>query len=214
MDDLFEAMRPSVEIGEGALWLPNYAVPYAERLMQSIEQIAAQAPFRKMMTPGGRLMSVMTTSCGQWGWQTDEKGYRYIDRDPVKQQPWPEMPSFFKDLAVKAAAEAGYLSFSPSSCLINRYAPDAQMGIHQDRDEGWFSEPIVSISLGVPARFAFGGVKRSDPLKRFELRHGDVVVWGGASRLAWHGISRLKKDFHPLTGDARYNLTFRVYQPR
>ena len=171
--------------------------------------IVAQAPFRHMFTPGGYQMSVAMTNCGELGWVTDRKGYRYDAIDPVSQKPWPAMPPVFLELAGQAAAEAGFVDFRPDACLINRYDAGARMSLHQDRDEQDFGAPIVSVSLGLPAIFLFGGPKRSDKPQRYRLSHGDVVVWGGPSRLFFHGIAPLADGEHTLLGRQRINLTFR-----
>jgi DNA oxidative demethylase len=153
---------------------------------------------------------VAMTNCGQAGWVTDRSGYRYDARDPESGRPWPAMPAVFADLAVRAAAEAGFVGFRPESCLINRYEPGARMSLHQDRNERDFGQPIVSVALGLPAVFLFGGLKRADRARRVPLRHGDVVVWGGSARLNFHGVAPLADDVHPLLGRSRINLTFRA----
>jgi len=162
-----------------------------------------------MITPGGYPMSAAMTNCGSAGWVTDRSGYRYERKDPQSGRPWPPMPPLFLDLAAAAAARAGYAGFIPDSCLINRYAPGAKLSLHQDRDERAYDQPIVSVSLGLPATFLFGGLRRSDPPRRVPLRHGDVVVWGGPSRLFHHGVLPLKDGEHPRLGRQRLNLTFR-----
>lgn len=177
--------------------------------MQGISNVARQSPFRQMITPGGYTMSVAMTNCGRLGWTTNRQGYLYSPIDPQTNNPWPAMPQSFHDLCQRAATAAGYPDFQPDACLINRYAPGAKLSLHQDKDEPDLRAPIVSVSLGLPAIFQFGGLKRNDPLKRLLLEHGDVVVWGGESRLFYHGIQPLKAGFHPLTADCRYNLTFR-----
>jgi alkylated DNA repair protein (DNA oxidative demethylase) len=154
-------------------------------------------------------MSVAMTNCGDAGWVTDRTGYRYDGVDPNSGEKWPAMPLVFRELAGEAAAESGFADFSPDACLINRYAPGARMSLHQDRDEQDFEAPIVSVSLGIPAIFLFGGLKRSDKPRRFRLTHGDVVVWGGLSRLFFHGIAPLADAEHPILGRQRINLTFR-----
>ncbi|MDI5820555.1 DNA oxidative demethylase AlkB, partial [Salmonella enterica subsp. enterica serovar Kentucky] len=166
-------------------------------------------PFRQMVTPGGYTMSVAMTNCGALGWTTDRHGYCYAVRDPLTDKPWPALPLSFASVCRQAAIAAGYASFQPDACLINRYAPGAKLSLHQDKDEPDLRAPIVSVSLGVPAVFQFGGLRRSDPLQRILLEHGDIVVWGGESRLFYHGIQPLKVGFHPMTGEFRYNLTFR-----
>ena len=189
--------------------LRGFARPREHELMAALDAITAQAPFRHMQTPGGHQMSVAMTNCGGVGWITDRRGYRYDAVDPLSQQSWPGMPPAFLDLAAKAAAEAGFVGFSPDACLINRYEPGARMSLHQDRDERDFGAPIVSVSLGLPAIFLWGGLKRSDKPQRFRLEHGDVVVWGGVSRLYFHGVAPLAEGEHALLGRHRINLTFR-----
>jgi alkylated DNA repair protein (DNA oxidative demethylase) len=196
-------------IGDGAWLLPGFALDEAPALLLAIEQVAAQAPFRNMVTPWGQSMSVAMTNCGAFGWVTDRQGYRYTERDPVSGEPWPPMPAPFLTLAQRAAAHCGYGDFDPDVCLINLYVPGARMGAHQDRDEGNLAAPIVSVSLGLPATFLWGGKQRSDKARRFRLEHGDVVVWGGPSRLTYHGVAPLADGQDPATGARRYNLTFR-----
>jgi alkylated DNA repair protein (DNA oxidative demethylase) len=162
-----------------------------------------------MVTPGGYSMSVAMTNCGAAGWVTDRSGYRYTAEDPSTGRPWPPMPDAFSTLAREAASAAGFLDFTPDACLINRYEPGARMSLHQDRDERDFTAPIVSVSLGLPALFLWGGAKRSERPRRIPLIHGDVVVWGGPARMTFHGVQPLPDGVHPLTGAVRYNLTFR-----
>ncbi len=205
---LFE--QPASEsLAEGALLLRGFALPNAPQIMANLEQIIAAAPFRHMQTPGGFHMSVAMTNCGAAGWVSDRKGYRYATHDPDTQLPWPAMPRLFGELATQAAAQSGFPDFQPDVCLINRYEPGARMTLHQDKDEQNFNAPIVSVSLGLPAVFLFGGMSRKDPARRIPLQHGDAVVWGGPARLAYHGINPLKDGDHPLTGRRRFNLTFR-----
>ncbi|HVJ43596.1 MAG TPA: DNA oxidative demethylase AlkB [Dongiaceae bacterium] len=211
-EDLFANLpSPSVAepIAEGATILRGFAGAMAPALIEAIGDVAKQAPFRQMTTPGGYQMSVAMTSCGAFGWVTDRQGYRYATHDPHSGAPWPDMPAPFLALATSAAAAGGFAGFAPNSCLINRYEPGSKLSLHQDRDEQDLGAPIVSVSLGMPAIFQFGGIKRSDPIRRHRLESGDVVVWGGATRLAYHGIALLKPGYHPLTGPYRYNLTFR-----
>jgi alkylated DNA repair protein (DNA oxidative demethylase) len=198
-----------VELDAGATVLTGYASDRAATLMSLIQGIGAAAPFRRMVTPGGRPMSVAMTNCGAAGWVTDESGYRYTAEDPLAARPWPAMPEAFAMLAREAARAAGFAEFSPDACLINRYEPGARMSLHQDKDERDMGAPIVSVSLGLPALFLWGGKKRSDRPRRIPLLHGDVVVWGGPSRLTFHGVHPLPAGVHPLTGAWRYNLTFR-----
>jgi alkylated DNA repair protein (DNA oxidative demethylase) len=189
--------------------LRGLAISFEGDVLAALETIAAQAPFRRMTTPGGHVMSVAMTNCGAAGWVTDRTGYRYDAVDPQSGRPWPAMPRAFQTLASTAAAEAGYGDFAPDTCLINRYEPGARLSLHQDRNERDFARPIVSVSLGLPAVFQFGGLTRTDPVRKFALRHGDVVVWGGASRLCFHGVAALKDGLHDRLGRARINLTFR-----
>jgi alkylated DNA repair protein (DNA oxidative demethylase) len=210
-DNLFEHQEePWAEpLEEGAVVLRRFACARSPALLDAINQVTAQAPLRQMQTPGGHTMSAAMACCGTWGWVTDRRGYRYQQTDPLTGQPWPDMPAIFRDLARDAAERAGYRGFEPDACLINRYLPGAKMGLHQDRDETDFSQPIVSVSLGSPIVFQFGGDRRSDRPQKVPLEHGDVVVWGGPSRLRYHGVLTLKSLAHPLTGACRYNLTFR-----
>lgn len=206
---MFEEERAELVFAPGAMLLPGFACEVEDALQTSLAEITAAAPFRQMITPGGYLMSVGMTNCGQFGWVTDRTGYRYDRLDPLSGQPWPEMPAVFLELATRAAQIAGYAGFKPDACLINRYLPGAKMGLHQDKDEKDFSAPIISVSLGLPAIFLFGGSKRTDPTQVLQLQHGDVVVWGGPSRLFYHGIRPLKEGSHAKWGGERVNLTFR-----
>lgn len=193
----------------GLTYLPGFAAPLEQALLAGIEAITAAAPFRHMLTPGGQRMSVAMTNCGKVGWVTDRKGYRYDPLDPDTGRPWPSLPECVTQLAERAAAEAGFAAFRPDVCLINRYEPGARMSLHQDRDERDFSSPIVSVSLGLPATFLFGGLKRSERPHRLPLTHGDVVVWGGATRLSFHGVAPVADGCHPAVGRMRLNLTMR-----
>lgn len=178
-------------------------------LLDAVTAIASVSPFRNMVTPGGFVMSVAMTNCGALGWTSDRRGYRYTGIDPVTEHPWPLMPACFTALATAAAAAAGYERFIPDACLINRYVPGTRLTLHQDKNEVDFSQPIVSVSLGVPAVFLFGGIKRSDKTLRVPLLNGDIVVWGGPDRLRYHGVLTLKESHHPQLGNHRINLTFR-----
>ncbi|MDI1264505.1 MAG: DNA oxidative demethylase AlkB [bacterium] len=211
--DLFEAVsdvRPPREaMAEGAVVLRGFAKSFESELVPALREVVAQAPFRRMFTPGGHQMSVAMTNCGSAGWVTDQSGYRYDGIDPDSGQPWPAMPPVLRRLAEQAAAEGGFESFAPDACLINRYTPGARMSLHQDKDEQDLAAPIVSVSLGLPATFLFGGPKRADKPKRYRLEHGDVVVWGGPSRLFFHGVAPLAEGEHAVMGPQRINLTFR-----
>ncbi|MDB5620394.1 DNA oxidative demethylase AlkB [Tardiphaga sp.] len=213
MSDLFDLIippnPPREVMADGAMLLRGAALPYETDILTAIQTIATRSPFRHMVTPGGYVMSVAMTNCGAAGWVTDRTGYRYDALDPESGQPWPVMPASFLDLAVSAATEAGYPDFMPDACLINRYEPGARLSLHQDKNERDFANPIVSVSLGLPATFQFGGLKRNDPVRKFALRHGDVAVWGGPSRLRYHGVPKLKDGEHGTVGRMRLNLTFR-----
>jgi len=197
-------------IAEGATLLHGFAVGAAPPLLQAIEDVVAAAPLRHMITPGGYRMSVAMTNCGAAGWVTDRSGYRYDARDPLTGKPWPTMPGIFSDLARRAAAAGGFGDFEPDACLINRYEPGARLTMHQDKNERDYTAPIVSVSLGLPAVFLFGGLRRKDRPQRMRLESGDVAVWGGPTRLAYHGVAPLADGDNPLTGRCRYNLTFRT----
>jgi len=196
-------------LGTGASLLRQFAVPEQTALLAALQQVSDGAPFRHMITPGGYRMSVAMTNCGSLGWVTDKTGYRYDARDPLTGSAWPAMPESFMRLAAAAATEAGFPGFVPDACLINRYEPGAKLSLHQDKDEQDFSTPIVSVSLGIPAVFLFGGLKRADKTTRISVTHGDVVVWGGPARLRYHGVLPLKESDHVLLGRQRINLTFR-----
>ncbi|MER2529951.1 MAG: DNA oxidative demethylase AlkB [Candidatus Competibacter denitrificans] len=193
----------------GAVVLHNFATAAGATLLTTLRDIARQAPFRHMITPGGFRMSVAMTNCGSYGWLSDRTGYRYAATDPESGKSWPPLPEAFLKLARAAAANAGFPDFEPDACLINRYAPGARLSLHQDKDERDFTQPIVSVSLGLPAVFLFGGLRRNDKTARVLLTHGAVVVWGGPARLRYHGILSLKAGYHPLLGEQRINLTFR-----
>jgi alkylated DNA repair protein (DNA oxidative demethylase) len=196
-------------MAEGAVLLRGFAKPIERDLIADLRDIVEQAPFRRMLTPGGHQMSVAMTNCGSLGWVTDRTGYRYDANDPEVGKPWPAMPPSFRALAEQAADHAGFDGFSPDACLINRYQPGARMSLHQDKDEDDFGAPIVSVSLGLPAIFLFGGLRRGDRPRRFRLEHGDITVWGGPARLAFHGVAPLADGEHALLGRQRINLTFR-----
>ena len=199
----------SVPLMAGAVLLRGYALRHLALLLSELAQVTAVAPYRHMVTPGGYSMSVSMSNCGAAGWVTDRSGYRYDACDPLSGKPWPARPICFGKLATDAAAEAGYSSFIPDACLINGYAPGARMSLHQDKNERDFDAPIVSVSLGLPAVFLWGGSARSDRPMRVPLVHGDVVVWGGPARLRYHGVMPLKAGEHAVLGRLRVNLTFR-----
>jgi DNA oxidative demethylase len=212
MSSLFDSdsLPPDREqLEEGAVLLRGFASAEGPLLVEEVARIAQAAAFRHLVTPGGHTMSVAMTNCGPLGWVSDRTGYRYDPVDPVTQAPWPAMPGAFFDIAVRAAAEAGFAHYNPDACLINRYIAGAKLGLHQDRDEQDAWAPIVSVSLGLPAVFLWGGKRRSDPVRRLRVESGDIAVWGGPARFVYHGVAPLKDGQHPLTGAARINLTFR-----
>jgi alkylated DNA repair protein (DNA oxidative demethylase) len=209
--DLLDALGPTAPepLAAGAVVLRGFASEEAPALMRELERLVGVSPFRHMTTPGGYRMSVAMTNCGRVGWVTDPGGYRYDACDPLSARPWPAMPEAFRTLAVRAAEAAGFAGFEPDACLINHYVPGARLSLHQDRDERQLSAPVVSVSLGLPAIFLFGGPRRAERPRRMRLASGDVVVWGGPARLAFHGVAPLADGWHPLTGRSRINLTFR-----
>src|SRR5262245_56889126 len=207
--DSDSAPRSNERLEEGAVLLRGFAAKDSSLLLEEVARIVQVAAFRHLVTPGGYSMSVAMTNCGRVGWVSDRSGYRYDRADPQTGNPWPAMPSAFLNLAVRAAAEAGFAGYDPDACLINRYVAGAKLSLHQDRDENDAWAPIVSVSLGLPAVFLWGGKRRADPVRRLWLENGDVVVWGGPARFVYHGVAPLKDGHHPLTGAARVNLTFR-----
>ncbi|NWA28444.1 DNA oxidative demethylase AlkB [Pseudomonas gingeri] len=197
-------------IGAQSCVLRGFALPWVERLLPALAEVLLQAPFRQMVTPGGFTMSASLSSCGALGWTTDRDGYRYTRIDPQSGRPWPAMPEVFRQLAQEAAQAAGFATFVPDACLINRYLPGAKMSLHQDRNERDFDAPVVSVSLGLPAIFLFGGHQRSEKTQRIPLFHGDIVVWGGVDRLRFHGVLPIKEGHHPQLGAERLNFTLRT----
>ena len=212
--DLFDAPgaiagQAREPLAEGAALLRGFAREAEATLFADVCAVIEAAPLRHLTTPGGLRMSVAMTNCGALGWVSDRRGYRYDAVDPERMRPWPTLPDSFRALAARAAAEAGFTGFAPDACLINRYLPGTKLSLHQDRDECDLGAPIVSVSLGLPAVFLFGGLQRAAKTQRVSLRHGDVVVWGGASRLRFHGVMPLAAGDHALLGAQRINLTFR-----
>lgn len=206
--DLFPP-DPELSLAPGALLLPGLALDQAGALLDAINAVTEAAALRQLHTPGGQLMQVAMSNCGDLGWVSDARGYRYQAHDPLTGRAWPPMPALIKQLAAAAAQRAGFADFDPDACLINRYLPGNRLSLHQDRDEQDYSQPIVSISLGLPAVFLFGGLTRADKPARLTLQHGDVLVWGGPSRLRFHGVQPLAAGEHPLLGACRINLTLR-----
>lgn len=205
--ELFAAADEHLSLGDGITLLRGFAD--TSRLFPLIGAVAAESPFRHLVTPGGQTMSVAMTNCGPLGWVSDRGGYRYSSRDPLTNRDWPRMPREFRALALAAAAAGGFPAFEPDACLINRYAPGSRLTAHRDADEQNFAQPIVSVSVGLPATFAFYGLTRGGKGRGVPLVDGDVLVWGGPSRLVYHAVRPVKPGRHPLTGEYRYNLTFR-----
>ena len=211
MNDLFAGQQRGARtsLAPQACVLHGFALPFVDALLADVAAIEAAAPFRHLVTPGGHVMQVAMTNCGTYGWCSDRRGYRYDRIDPQTGKPWLPLPPTFLQLAADAAREAGFDDYMPDACLINRYAPGTRLSLHQDRDEHDRSSPIVSVSLGLPATFLFGGFARSDKTVRVPLQHGDVVVWGGGDRMRFHGVLPVKPGQHELLGEQRINLTFR-----
>jgi alkylated DNA repair protein (DNA oxidative demethylase) len=196
-------------LADGAVLLPGYAAAVADELPALLQELLRDAPLRHMLTPGGQRMSVAMSNCGVAGWISDRRGYRYEACDPQSGRPWPSMPPPLRELAQGAARRAGYEHFEPDACLINCYVPGTRLTLHQDRNERDLSAPVVSLSLGLPAMFLYGGLQRRERVRRLPLFHGDVLVWGGPERLVFHGVAPLADGEHPATGRCRFNLTFR-----
>ncbi|MEO6967463.1 MAG: DNA oxidative demethylase AlkB [Rhodanobacteraceae bacterium] len=211
--NLFDSLpaldRRDERLCEGAVVLRGFALAAESGIMEGLRAVMLDSSFRCMITPAGKRMSVPMTNCGALGWVSDRRGYRYASIDPLNGNPWPEMPEAFARLACSATAQAGFAGYIPDACLINRYQPGSRLSLHQDKNERDFGQPIVSVSLGVPAVFLFGGLRRADRPERIPLAHGDVVVWGGPARMRYHGIAPIKHAHHEAFGDQRINLTLR-----
>jgi alkylated DNA repair protein (DNA oxidative demethylase) len=209
VNDLFDGDHRDLVFAPDSVLLGGYALPHEEILLQALDEVLAAAPWRYWETPGGSLMSAAKSNCGALGWVSSRLGYHYTEIDPDSGRPWPALPEAFRSVVNAAATIAGFPGFVPDGCLLNQYTPDAKLSLHQDSDEKDLESPVVTISLGLTATFLFGGMRRTDPTKKIRLAHGDVVVWGGKSRLAFHGIQPLKKGYHPRLGEQRISLTFR-----
>ena len=211
MDDLFpdSLNGPAQQLAPGVMVLPGRALAEQDSIWQTLQAVLQQAPLRQMQTPGGHTMSVSMSNCGALGWISNRRGYCYSTNDPANGQPWPPLPDRLTGLASAWAAEAGFPAFNSNACLINCYVPGSRMSLHQDSDERDFTQPIVTLSLGLPARFILGGLQRELPTQKIRLMHGDVLVFGGPARLCFHGIMPLADGLHPLLGSRRISLTFR-----
>ena len=207
--DTFQCQARREELSRGAVILRAFALGEEDEILAAVDEVIAEAPPRHMVTPGGFRMSVALTNCGSFGWVTDRTGYRYQSSDPDSGKPWPRMPDVFRMLARDAAVTAGFENFEPDACLVNIYEPGARVSLHQDKNERDFNAPIVSVSLGLPAVFMWGGLRRQERPVRVQLTHGDVMVWGGPGRLCFHGVLPIVEGYHPATGRRRVNLTFR-----
>lgn len=196
------------DIYPGAVVLRRFALKQDKELLDALLNVISQSPLRESFTPGGFKMSVLTSGCGDYG-SSNDGDYRMDPIDPVTKLPWPNMPEIFYELGVNAAKEAGFVGYEPNMTHINQYSPGSKLGMHQDRGESDTDSPIVSLSLGLPAVFKLGGFERSAPVKPITLEHGDVIVWGGASRMRFHGILPIKAGIHHMVGSFRYNLTVR-----
>src|SRR3954464_7492290 len=185
-EDPVELDRPRESLGPRAVVLRGFARSETPAVLHALQAVTAAAPFRHMTTPGGFRMSVAMTNCGAVGWVTDRTGYRYDPVDPESGLRWPAMPPVLAELAARAAARGGFADFRPDACLINRYEPGSRLSLHQDKDEQDHGAPVVSVSLGLPAVFLFGGPRREDKTRPLPVVHGDIVVWGGMSRLWYH----------------------------
>jgi len=198
------------ELFPGAVLMRGLAASQDIELLSAVKALEAVAPFRHVTTPGGLPMMVVTTACGNRNRLYENSGFRYESGQP--EAPFrrrPPMPEVFYEIAVRSARLAGFERFRPDAGLVNRYQAGVKLGLHQDRHECDLTQPIVSVSLGLPAVFLLGGLQRTDPTRRILLEHGDALVWGGPSRMRYHGVLPLKPGSHELTGPYRYNLTFR-----
>jgi len=193
------------ELYPGAVLMRGLALPQDAEFFAAIETVIAAAPLHNAATPSGLPMSVMVTDCGT----PEAFRRRYAPGNPKDRKMWPPIPRVLFDFSLRCAVRAGFPQFRPDSCHINRYQAGTKLGLHQDRHEFDLQQPIVSVSFGLECIFLLGGLERSDPVKRILLEHGDVVVWGGPSRLRYHGVPPLKPGHHPMTGPYRYNVTFR-----
>lgn len=208
--DVWLKPQTTVLLAEGAMVLRRFATPVVVALMEGVEAVVAQSPLRRLIVPNGRPMRIEMTNCGLVGWVNIDGRYRYSRVDPLTGRSWPGMPATFRRIAGAAASAAGYPDFQPAVCIINRYAVGADLQMHQDRDDTQDRQPVVSVSLGLPAIFHFGGQGRGEKPLTIPLDDGDVVVWGGASRMHRHGVAPVAPGVHPRTGAYRYNLTFRT----
>jgi alkylated DNA repair protein (DNA oxidative demethylase) len=193
------------EVHPGAVLMRGLALAEDREFLAAVDGIAAAAPLHQAYTPAGQRMSIMVTDCG------DSRAFanRWTANNPGSPRHWPPMPEVLREFAVYAASRAGFPRFRPDACHINRYQAGNKLGLHQDRHECDLTQPIVSVSFGLQCTFLFGGFERTSPARHILLEHGDVFVWGGPSRMRFHGVQPLKPGSHLLTGPYRINLTFR-----
>lgn len=209
--DLFPETLRDPDLAEG-LFLHRGAITPDDQtiLVRDIAQVADFAPFRHPRTPGGHPTSAAMTNAGQAGWWSDRQGYRYLIHQPDSDRPWPSMPASFHAAVEVGTRGTPWPDFSPDACLINFYGAAAKMGLHQDKDERDFTQPIVTVSLGDAADFLVGGFARTDKTAVVRLHSGDVLVMGGPSRMRFHGVRRIHTGTSPLSAlHGRYSLTFR-----
>lgn len=199
-----------INISKESFLFKGMLLPEEDNLLQEIKRVLKCNYWREISTPGGKPMSIKITNCGDFGWYSDKNGYRYSQLDPLTGKPWCKIPDLLKYFAQTAADMSGYSNFEPDCCLMNRYEVGSKLSLHQDIDEQDFSQPIVSFSFGLPADFIFGGLSRSDKVKKYTLENGDVFVFGGQDRLRFHGVDKLKSGNSSYkVGNIRINLTFR-----
>lgn len=202
--------------------LPEGVVLFRKRLsladqramLGDVADVIARAPLFRPQMPTGPYMINTLTNCGERGWVSDKRGYRYQQTHPETTQPWPPIPRTIQALAIDAVREAGFGDFEPDACLVNVYAADGRLSLHRDYDEAEFKWPIASLSFGNDADFQIGGLKRAGKTQTVRLHSGDVLVFGGPSRLRYHGVRKIIPGTSPLEHPVlppggRINLTLR-----
>ena len=207
-NDLFSTIAPEIEeLFPGVFLFRSYV--NEQDFMEAVISTTKKIPFRHMITPGGKKINVSGTSMGDCGWYSDRRGYRYERIDPITGNNWPKIPKNISSVVSNAAKKVGFGGFIPDSCFINCYKPGVALTAHIDQDEVDFSQPIVSVSLGVSAIFQIFGEKRNGKVINIPLHSGDLLIFGGTARKFYHGVKKLKDQTHPLTNNLRINLTFR-----